>query len=220
MEFEKTFKLMIEDIIQSVTPEELEKREDIYHKVYIVKDYFDRLIRQKLMVKNDNGTYDVNSNVDISGMRIETLKSLPYAIEIVKHTFDCSLNNLTNLEGLPTSLLWSVDCSYNQLTSLEGCPEKINGTFNCKSNMLNNLKGCPKNILIDFICVRNKLTSLVGCPAIINGDFYCSRNNLTSLEGCPKEVKGNFYITNMKNEFKFKKEDVWKVCNVRGDIFV
>ena len=70
----------------------------------------------------------------------------------------------------------------------------------------------------DFYCAYNKLTSLEGCPEKVGGVFYCAYNKLTSLEGCPKEVGGDFYCSD--NTGKFTQEDVRKVCNVKGVIYV
>ena len=69
-----------------------------------------------------------------------------------------------------------------------------------------------------FSCYNNKLTSLEGSPKEVNGDFSCHNNQLTSLEGSPKEVGGSFYCHN--NPVKFTQEDVRKVCNVKGVIYV
>ena len=69
-----------------------------------------------------------------------------------------------------------------------------------------------------FSCYNDQLTSLEGSPKEVRGSFSCSDNKLTSLEGSPKEVGGDFYCHN--NPGKFTKEDVRKVCNVNGVIYV
>jgi hypothetical protein len=78
-----------------------------------------------------------------------------------------------------------------------------------------------KDIKIDgsFYCAFNILTTLEGCPEIVKGNFSCSNNNyLTTLQGCPKYVSGYFYCRN--NKVKFTEEDVKKLCNVKGVIYV
>lgn len=70
----------------------------------------------------------------------------------------------------------------------------------------------------DFNCYDNNLTSLQGTPKVIKGDFNCSKNQLTSLDGVPKEVGGNFSCGD--NRVKFTKEDIRKVCEVGGKIYV
>jgi hypothetical protein len=69
-----------------------------------------------------------------------------------------------------------------------------------------------------FICDRNKLTTLEGSPKIVGGGFYCYHNKLISLDGAPTEVGGDFYCDH--NSIKFNVEDVKKVCNVKGMIYV
>ena len=70
----------------------------------------------------------------------------------------------------------------------------------------------------NFYCYNNQLTSLEGAPKEVGRDFYCSYNQLTSLEGAPKEVGRDFDCSN--NKVKFTRNDVKKVCNVKGKIFV
>jgi hypothetical protein len=53
---------------------------------------------------------------------------------------------------------------------------------------------------------------------IVNHHFSCYGNNLTSLEGCPSEVFG--YFDCELNEVKFTIDDVRKVCDVKGNIYV
>ena len=93
----------------------------------------------------------------------------------------------------------------------------VNDSFDCSENKLTSLRGCPKEVGGDFICSRNNLTSLEGAPKEVGG-FDCSFNKLTSLRGVPKEVGGDFYCSN--NKVQFTEEDVRKVCNVKGKIFV
>lgn len=69
-----------------------------------------------------------------------------------------------------------------------------------------------------FICDNNKLITLEGSPKIVGGGFYCYHNKLVSLDGAPTEVGGDFYCD--YNSTRFTVEDVNKVCNVKGDIYV
>ena len=75
-----------------------------------------------------------------------------------------------------------------------------------------------KEVKGNFNCSHNELTSLEGSPEIVGVDFDCAYNDLTSLEGSPKIVKGDFYCNN--NKVKFTRDDVRKVCNVKGYIHV
>ena len=69
-----------------------------------------------------------------------------------------------------------------------------------------------------FFCDHNKLITLEGCPKIVGGGFYCYHNKLISLDIAPIEVGGDFYCD--YNSTKFTIEDVKKVCNVKGVIYV
>ena len=67
-------------------------------------------------------------------------------------------------------------CYSNQLTSLEGCPTSVGGGFSCGYNQLTSLKGCPTSVGDSFWCDNNQLTSLDGCPISVGGYFYCKNN--------------------------------------------
>ena len=132
-----------------------------------------------------------------------TNESLPYfkkysKIKKVNGTFNCNSLNLTSLTDLPI-------------------PEYVNGEFNCSFNKLTSLQGAPKYVGKEFWCSYNYLTSLEGSPEYVGSIFWCHNNKLTSLQGAPKEVGGVFYCIN--NPTTFTKEDVRKVCDVKGEIF-
>jgi len=69
---------------------------------------------------------------------IKTLK-----IRKVHGHLDCSYNNLTSLEGAPSSIDGSFICYKNNLTSLEGAPSSVGSRFNCSNNNLTSLEGAP-----------------------------------------------------------------------------
>jgi hypothetical protein len=96
--------------------------------------------------------------------------------------------------------------------------KKVDGYFSCPYNKLSNLNNCPTEVGGIYQVNHNRLTTLKGCPGIIHSNFYCSYNKLTSLEGCPAIVEGDFYCKG--NTVKFIEEDVRKVCNVKGEIYV
>ena len=111
-----------------------------------------------------------------------------------------------------------VNLTGNNLTSFPFKFGIIGGDFDCSDNNLASLEGAPKEVGGDFDCSDNNLTSLKGAPEKVDGNFYCSYNNLTSLKGAPEKVDGNFYCSN--NKINFTKEDVEKVCEVGGLIYV
>jgi hypothetical protein len=134
---------------------------------------------------------------------------------------DLSLNHI-NLTVLPDMLknisvggnFW---CGHNNLTSLEGAPTSVDGTFYCGYNHLTSLEGAPTSVGISFYCGHNNLTSLEFAPTSVGRHFDCSYNDLTSLEFAPKTVGGFFDCR--RNPVKFTEKQVKAVCDVR-DIYV
>ena len=128
-------------------------------------------------------------------------------------------SSIKTLDGLNVSIVdGDFSCSYNNLSSLKGCPKIIKGFFNCERNDIKTLIDCPESVGGGFNCCSNNLTSLIGAPNIVNSNFSCSWNGLKSLEGCPKVIKGYFYCKQDEREKQFTKEDVLKVCNIRGSM--
>ena len=74
--------------------------------------------------------------------------------------FDCSWNNLTDLQWAPEVVGGNFDCSYNQLTDLQWAPEIVGGTFDCSHNQLTSLQWAPKEVWNDFDCSNNQLTDV------------------------------------------------------------
>jgi len=66
-----------------------------------------------------------------------------FRIRRVHGHLDCSYNNLTSLEGAPSSIDGSFICYKNNLTSLEGAPSSVGSRFNCSNNNLTSLEGAP-----------------------------------------------------------------------------
>jgi hypothetical protein len=126
---------------------------------------------------------------------------------------DCTKNN----DG-SYSFTGGVDLRDMDLTALPIKFGKVDGYFICNNNRLHSLEGAPITVGGNFYCGDNQLTSLKGAPSKVDGDFKCYYNQLTSLEGAPSTVNGYFWCNN--NKVQFTKEDVRKVSNVKGIIFV
>ena len=156
------------------------------------------------------GDFDCRNNI------LTSLRGCPREVE---GGFYCNVNELTSLEGAPEKVGGNFYCNHNKLTSLEGASKKVGGFFDCSDNQLTSLKGVPKEVGRDFTCSDNRLTSLEGAPEKVGGDFACFNCiDLISLKGAPKKVGGDFYCK--RGSIQFTKEDVKKVCNVKGEIFV
>ena len=129
------------------------------------------------------------------------LSSFEYFPEIEKGGLNISHNNFKSLKGLPYKKLYDLfDCSYNELTNLDGCIEFLNyslsdgdgyNDFNCSHNEITSMEGCPKGI-IHLDCSFNKLTSFDGCPDKLHSNdgtsnsFKGNNNPIKTLRGYPK----------------------------------
>lgn len=154
----------------------------------------------------------------------------------VTGTFDCSYNNLTNIEGAPIYVGGDFDCSYNKLTSLVGAPQEVGGSFSCIDNNLTSLIGSPRRVKLHFHCAYNKLPNLVGAPMYVGGDFWCTDlsndlhieslhgaeeciiggdfdchyNKLKDLKGAPRLIYGQFMVYgNYEGNYKRVKKDTF-----------
>jgi hypothetical protein len=90
---------------------------------------------------------------------------------------DVKLKEEIKVRRLPVSfdrVVGNFDCSSNQLTSLEGAPTSVGGDFYCYNNNLVSLEGAPTSVGGGFDCIFNKLTSLAGAPTHVSGGFWCS----------------------------------------------
>jgi hypothetical protein len=119
-------------------------------------------------------------------------------IDKMKNLIGLTINNKKITEKTPSET-WPGDfwCSdNNNLTSLEGAPSSVDGDFWCSYNKLTSLVGAPSSVGGYFDCYYNNLTSLEGAPSSVGGYFRCSNNHLTSLKGIEKILKqmnGTFF---------------------------
>lgn len=127
-----------------------ESKEDIRSicKRYHIKDY----------TINENGSIDVNEDVDLSH---KILTKLPLKFRNVSGNFNCGANELTSLEGCPQSLGGDFDCGRNKLTSLEGCPQSIGGDFYGPYNQISDFKGFPEYFEGDFYFGENPVHEIL-----------------------------------------------------------
>ena len=138
----------------------------------------------------------VSCNGDVTLKEQKEWKRLPVAFDKVGGDFWCNNNQLTTLEGAPTSVSGSFVCNNNQLTTLEGAPTSVGGSFWCSNNQLTSLEHAPISVDGNFLCSNNQLTSLEHAPKSVVGDFYCNNNQLTTLAGAPTSVGGEFECGN------------------------
>ena len=144
----------------------------------------------KNYIINEDGTIDVNGNVDLHNKQ---LTILPLKFRNVSGYFDCSSN---------------------KLTSLEGAPQNVGGGFYCSGNRLTNLIGSPQ-IVNEFLCHENQLTSLEGCPKKVYGYFSCRNNKLKNIDYLPKYYKKMRIFNNPI----YKILNLFTKCNEYGWIY-
>ena len=117
---------------------------------------------------NDDGSIDVEGNVDLSD---EGLDELPLKFGKINGDFNCNLNNITSLDGAPYHVELTFDCSENKLSNLEGCPKYVGESFYCYLNFLNNLEGSPEYVGFEFNCYNNNLNTILGLVTDIGEEF-------------------------------------------------
>ena len=98
---------------------------------------------------NDDGTVDVDGNVDLFN---KGLTELPFKFGKVSGNFNCDQNQLTSLEGSPNWVGKYFSCAHNLLTTLEGGPKVVIKNYYCECNEIFNFKGFPEDFdkYIDF----------------------------------------------------------------------
>ena len=128
------------------------------------------------------------SNLNISGMDIETTNGLQYFKKLKILT--CSDNLITSLTGVSDSV-HTLNCSYNLLTSLPRLPKNISNLA-CSNNLLNSLPSLiQSDRLVNLNCSYNNLTTLPALPNMLQY-IYCSHNQLTSLPPLPTRLIVDF----------------------------
>jgi hypothetical protein len=128
---------------------------------------------------NDDGSIDVNGDVDLYALFLE---KLPIRFNKVTGNFNCSHNKLKNLEGTPRWVDGYFSCVSNKLTSLEFGPEYVGNDFVCNFNDLTDLVGSPKEVVGDFSCINNKfLMNPKGCSEKIGKEFDCHGTPIGSI---------------------------------------
>lgn len=96
-----------------------------------------------------------------------------------KEAFDLTWKNDTD----------DYDCRGENLTSLEGAPSSVAGSFYVDHNHLDSLKGAPVHVGGGLFCSHNRLISLEGAPSFIGESFFCSNNELTSLKDIHLQIE-------------------------------
>lgn len=107
---------------------------------------------------NEDGTVDINGDVDLSFLG---LSKLPLKFGKVSGNFSCGYNKLISLEGSPKWIGEDFECSFNELKTLEGGPETIIGNYSFSYNCLINFKGFPEDYDGRVNFSRNPISKLL-----------------------------------------------------------
>jgi hypothetical protein len=114
------------------------------------------LICEKYNIKNytinDDGTIDVNGNVNLYN------------------------KELTELPLTFNKVLGSFNCGMNKLTSLKGCPRWVEDDFSCHSNDLTSLEFAPDYVGVDFYSNWNNIQDIY-CDTEIGGFIHSEIKN-------------------------------------------
>ena len=99
---------------------------------FLIEEWLKEMSVENYII-NDDLTIDVNGSVDLSR---NNLIAFPEYIKFrnVSGYFSCDNNQLTSLEGCPSTVGGSFFCNNNQLTSLEECPTYVVGSFYSDNN--------------------------------------------------------------------------------------
>jgi len=115
------------------TEEEVERRKKEYEKVRLEE------IAEKILKiphkKRADGKYDVYGDINLYGMRLNSLLDIPIRFGKVYGSFSCSYNQLRDLKGAPEYVGKDFFCSYNQLVNLEGAPKYVGRDFFINGNL-------------------------------------------------------------------------------------
>ncbi len=148
------------------------------------------------LVSIEGAPEHVKWDFDVSHNQLQNLIGSP--TYVYSHYF-CSHNRLTSLKGLEKLRIKDAgfDCSFNQLVNLEGFPQTKSiakgapRPFNCSNNPLTSLKGSPPTIDGPFDCSHTLISSFTGGPSLIT-ELKANDCRLSSLVSLPKSIKDSY----------------------------
>ncbi len=188
------------------------------------------VVKGDFLISNNNLTelygcpVVVNGSFNCANNNLTTLINGPKQVDL---NYDCSRNDINSLEGISNDV-YDLNASFNNLSTLDHLPT-IGGSLMVNDNQLISLENCPTNINGDFIVCHNLLTILDNGPRVVgkpldisNKDkrYVCdvSDNNLLNVQAMPKIIHGDFIATG--NDTIFRRSDVTRVSQVKGDIII
>ena len=97
----------------------------------------------------------------ILDLQYKSIHQIPNNLSNDLQIFNCSNNNITNIEHLPNTLQ-KFYCSLNNITKIENLPLTLK-TFNCICNNISKIENLPHNLQI-FSCYCNNITKIENLP--------------------------------------------------------
>ena len=136
--------------------------------------------QERFLIKSSNGNWLLDREtglVNVGGsfhcyqQDLKNFKGIEFGI--IKGSFDCSYNNLTNLIGAPQVVEGYFSCKFNQLLNFVGSPEKIGGGFyGDRKTSLKGLKPLGIELAIRLYDYNNKEQELYFRMDRINSKRY------------------------------------------------
>ena len=192
---------------------------------WIINNTSERVYKNKLSVDMTTTppTVDYDGGINMSKSITSLNNDGMFQWGEVKGNFNCSYcKSLESLEGCPKEVggnFWCCGC--DALKSLKGGPEKVGDLFDCAyCKSLTTLEGAPEKVENTFYCRGCKsLKTLKGAPEEVGGRFECSWcSELKDLKYAPENVGLSFHCSDCGTQFT--EDDVKKVSNVKGEIYI
>jgi len=169
---------------------------------------FDESKIHEICKKYNIENYTINSDGSIDTYAVylynKGLKKLPLKFNKIG-VFNCSINNLTSLEGSPIEVNNHFQCRHNNLTSFQYSPKIIRGEFSCEYNNIKSFEYFPSFIEDEFLCFNNPIFEVwrlfLDTEKIeLLNDFDIFRNEDTDDPGIVMERLNDFLLTIGKEE--------------------
>ena len=131
-------------------------------------------IASSYLTFNDDGTVDVNHDIDFHGLKMD---KLPFKFGHVKGYFTINDSKLKTLENMPHTVTGNLNLKGNDFATLHGCPKLVGGSVF--------IGGCEKISSLEGISEQLGALNIRRCP------------NLKSLHNIHKYIKKFEYTANV-----------------------
>lgn len=119
----------------------------------LIKSWLNQMKIKRYTI-NDDLSIDVDGNVRLFNKQ---LKDIPVQFGVVAGDFDCSMNPLNSLKGVPFEVKNNFTCSHIGLKTLDYAPHTVHQHFDCSNNLLTHLNTLETNIFGELNCSMNSI---------------------------------------------------------------